>query len=127
VGFAWIIGMGLAVLIYAGGLRLAESIKRALWFVHRPLEQKLYFDHIYNGVLVGGTLLVGQIAGLFDKIVVDGLVNLTALLGRFVGVFTGRQLDMPVNRGDFGLVDALANGIAQTMLDIGREIRRPQS
>jgi hypothetical protein len=34
---------------------------------------------------------------------------------------------MPVQRGDIGLVDAVANGLAGAMLDIGTEIRRPQN
>ncbi len=82
---------------------------------------------VYDNVLVGGTIVFGYVARLFDNIVVDGLVNLTAFFGRVIGIFTGRQLDMPVNRGDVGLVDALANGLADMALDIGTEIRRPQS
>ncbi len=127
VGFSWLIGMGFAVLVYLRGLGLADKLKRMFGPIHTALEQKLYFDHVYDAVVVGGTVTFGFACGLFDKIVVDGIVNMTALLGKFVGVFTGRQLDMPVKRGDWGIVDAIANGLAQTMLDIGSEIRRPQS
>ncbi|HKQ46912.1 MAG TPA: NADH-quinone oxidoreductase subunit L [Phycisphaerae bacterium] len=127
VGFAWIIGMGLAVMIYRGGLEVAEKLKRSFGPVHTALENKLYFDHVYDGVLVAGTVLFGRIAGLFDKLVIDGLVNAVAAITRVFGVFTGRQLDMPVQRGDIGLVDAVANGLAGAMLDIGTEIRRPQN
>jgi len=127
VGFSWLIGMGLAVVIYNGGLATAERLKRAFGPLHTALENKLYFDHVYDGVLVGGTVLVGYIAGLFDKIVIDGLVNGVAAVTRVFGVFTGRQLDMPVQRGDIGLVDAVANGLAEAMLDIGTQIRRPQN
>lgn len=129
VGYAWIIGMGLAVLIYYRGFGVSQRIRS--WFplrwIHRALEQKLYFDHVYDSVLVGGTVVLGHVMMLFDKIVVDGLVNLTAFFTRSIGIFTGRQLDMPVNRGDVGLVDAVANGLAGTALDIGSEIRRTQS
>jgi proton-translocating NADH-quinone oxidoreductase chain L len=129
VGFSWVIGMGLAFMIYRGGLSLADGIKRIPFVgaVHKALENKLYFDHVYDAVLVGGTVLFGRIAGLFDKIVIDGLVNAAAAITRVFGVFTGRQLDMPVQRGDIGLVDAVANGLAGAMLDIGTEIRRPQN
>jgi NADH-quinone oxidoreductase subunit L len=127
VGFAWIIGMGAAVVIYRRGLELGERFKRMFGAVHAALDQKLYFDHVYNALLVGGTITFGYVAGLFDKIVIDGAVNLVGLITRAVGSFTGRQLDMPVERGDWGIVDAVANGMAATALDIGTQIRRPQS
>ncbi len=127
VGLAWMVGIGLAAFIYRDGLALAERCKRMFGAVHTALEQKLYFDHAYNGLLVGGTLTFGYIAGLFDKVFIDGAVNLVAMLTRWTGVFTGRQLDMPVQRGDVGLVDAVANGVAATMLQIGTDIRRPQN
>jgi len=127
VGFAWIVGMGIAFLIYRNGLARGEWFKRHFSLIYTALAQKLYFDHVYNAVLVGGTILVGRIAGLFDQIIIDGAVNLVAFFGRSIGIFTGRQLDMPVEQRDLGLVDAIANGIAAMMLDIGWEIRRPQS
>jgi len=129
VGFAWIIGMGIAWLIYRNGLDVSKRIRQVfpLSWLHHALEQKLYFDHVYDNVLVGGTIVFGYVVKLFDNIVVDGLVNLTAFFTRAIGIFTGRQLDMPVNKGDFGLVDGIANGVAGMALDIGSEIRRPQS
>jgi NADH-quinone oxidoreductase subunit L len=127
VGYSWIIGMGIAVLIYAGGLAVAERFKKAFGPLHTALVNKLYFDHLYDNVLVGGTVLFGYICGLFDKLIVDGLVNLTALIVRLIGVFSGRQLDMKVQRGDWGLVDAVANFSADLMYEIGSQIRRPQS
>ncbi len=129
VGFAWIIGIGIAWLIYRNGLAVGKRITQ-IWpisWCHRALVQKLYFDHVYDNVLVGGTIVLGAVAYLFDKIVVDGLVNLTAAFGRVIGIFTGRQLDMPVERYDIGLVDAIANGIARVAMGIGTVARRPQS
>jgi NADH-quinone oxidoreductase subunit L len=127
VGFAWVVGMGIAFLIYRNGLAGGEWFKRRFGLIHTALVQKLYFDHVYDFLLVGGTILIGRIAGLFDKIIIDGAVNLAGFFTRSIGVFTGRQLDMPVEQRDLGLVDAIANGIAAMMLDIGMEIRRPQS
>jgi len=127
VGFAWLIGIVAAWLIYRGGLETAERWRRRLGVVHRALEQKLYFDHVYNGLFVAGAIAVGQLVRFFDIVIVDGLVNVSAFVARSVGVFTGRQLDMPVDRRDVGLVDAVANGIARVVLDAGSEIRRPQS
>jgi len=127
VGYAWILGMGLAVLIYLRGLWLATKIKTVLRPLHTALEQKLYFDHVYDLILVGGIKLCGIVAFAFDKYIIDGAVAFSAFLTRSIGVFTGRQLDMPVKRTDWGVVDALANGIAGFVLDAGSAARRPQT
>lgn len=127
VGFAWLIGMGFAAALYRNGLAAAERLRRRFALIHTALEQKLYFDHVYDGVLVAGTRAVGIVCYWFDKIFIDGTVNGVAMLTRWIGSFSGRQLDMPVQRGDWGLVDAVANGMAATVLDIGSQIRRPQS
>ncbi len=129
VGFAWLIGMFIAWLIYRRGLETAERIRRVAIVapIHRALSEKLYFDRVYDAMCVGGVKLCGGIAYLFDKVVIDGAVNISAYITRSVGKFTGRQLDMQVDRGDFALVDTLANGLAGLMLDVGTEIRRPQT
>ena len=129
VGLSWLIGMGIAWLIYRNGLGVAERLRQTalLKYAHRALEQKLYFDHVYNNVLVGGVIVIGYVAKLFDQIVVDGLVNLAGFVTRLVGSLTGRQLDMAVKEGDIGLVDAIANGVAAAALDFGKVVRRPQT
>jgi len=130
VGFAWVIGIGFALLIYRNGFQLADRLRRnflPIRLAHTALKEKLYFDHVYDNLIVMGIRLIGVMAYAFDKIIVDGLVNLTAVFGRFVGSFAGRQLDMPIRKHDVGLVDALVNGIAGVCYDIGSQIRRPQS
>jgi proton-translocating NADH-quinone oxidoreductase chain L len=127
VGFAWIIGIGVAWLIYRNGLAGGEWWRKRLRPVHRFLEQKMYFDHVYNNVLVSGMIALGGVMRLFDNIVVDGLVNLAGFFTRAIGIFTGRQLDMPVERGDIGVVDWIANALARVGLGIGTAVRRPQT
>lgn len=127
VGFSWLIGMGIAVIIYGKGLAMGDKLKRAFGPIHTFLENKCYMDHLYDNVLVAGTRGIGYVCGWFDRLFVDGAVNGVAWLGRVTGSITGRQLDMPVERGDWGIVDAVANGLAATMLDVGTQIRRPQS
>jgi len=129
VGWSWLIGMGLAAFLYLRGLEIAAGLKR-IWplsAIHKALDNKLYFDHVYDAVLVGGTVVFGQVCSAIDKYIVDGLVNLSAGVTRLLGVFMGRQLDMPVKKTDWGLLDRIANELAEAMLDIGMHIRRPQS
>lgn len=130
VGFAFVVGMGLAWLIYGKGLGIADAILRSsrlLRGIHRALSRRLYIDDVYDFVLVGGTVLLARIAYAFDKYIIDGLVNLSAALTRVWAFFTGRQLDMPVKPGDVGLVDAMVNGVANIAYTAGGALRRPQS
>ncbi|MBK8267316.1 MAG: hypothetical protein IPK83_03045 [Planctomycetes bacterium] len=127
VGFSWIIGMALAALLYRNGLGAAARIKKALGPIATFVERKYYIDEAYNTFLVMGCRTVGVACSAFDKIFVDGAVNLTAFFGKAIGTFTGRQLDMPVKKTDLGVVDAIANGIAGVLFDMGTTIRKPQS
>ena len=127
VGFSWLIGMGLAVLLYRRGLEAAAAIKRRLGFIATFVERKYYIDEAYDFCLVMGTRAVGVMCMAFDKVVVDGLVNVTAFFTRGLGDFMGRQLDMKVKKTDIGFVDAVANGLANATYELGSAIRRPQN
>lgn len=123
VGFAWVVGMGLAVLIYARGLGLAERIRQLplIGFIHVCLTQKLFFDHIYDTVLVGGTKwVVAQICRLFDTYIIDGLANLLGRVTVGIANFSGSIVDA-------GLVDGVMDGMADTAQAVGEVIRKPQT
>ena len=77
---AFLVGMGLAFLIYRKGYQYTDAMLRLapLRAVHRFLYRKMYFDELYDAVFVGGTVLFSKTCGLFDKYVIDGLVNLVA-------------------------------------------------
>ena len=129
VGFAWIIGIGIAWLIYRDGLARATAIRRIfpLNHFHRWLEQKLYFDHVYDSILVGGTIVIAYVSRWIDTLIVDGIANGSAAVTRATAFFTGRQLDMPVGRHDLGLLDGIVNTLAKVTLLLGGSVRRPQT
>lgn len=127
VGFSWVIGMGLAALLYLNGTSIAARIKRGFGPLATFVENKYYIDHAYNAFLVMGVRAVGVVCYAFDKIFVDGAVNFAAFAAKGIGTFAGRQLDMPVQKHDIGLVDKLANGMANAIYDLGSAIRRPQN
>ncbi|MFN0156811.1 MAG: NADH-quinone oxidoreductase subunit L [Bacteroidota bacterium] len=90
----------------------ADAVAGSMPGIHKFLLNKWYFDELYNGVVVGGTLAwtnmlrwfdekivdglvngsgtttktVAFISGKFDSIVIDGFVNLTAYLSGFSGL-----------------------------------------
>ena len=106
------IGILLAFTVYAWRKIDADRVATALAPLHRFLVNKWYFDELYNGLVVGGTLAwcavlrwfdntiidgvvngsgwitrgTSFLSGKFDSVVVDGLVNLTAYLSGFAGL-----------------------------------------
>jgi len=123
VGFAWIVGMGLAVLIYRNGFAIAARL-RSIWplsWIYVALEQKLFFDQLYDTVLVGGTKwVVAQVCRLFDTYIIDGIPNTLAKL-------TVRTADFCGNIMDTGGVDGFIDGLAQTTRSMGDAMRQPQT
>lgn len=130
VGFSWLIGMGFAAFLYRNGPQLAGRLKSAVpgfGFLHHILEQKLYFDHVYDYALVGGTRQLGKLMGAIDNIFDEYVVNLVARIVKGIGVVTGRQLDMSVEERDVGLVDNIANFLAWLVYMTGTGMRRPHN
>ena len=119
VGFAFMVGFVVAILIYRRGLAVGERLAQALRPLHTVLIHKFYFDEVYGLVLVGGTMVVKEICYLFDKYVVDGLVNLSAYVTERLSAFSGIVLDQ-------GVVDGAVNGVGWTTWGLGGLARAPQ-
>ncbi|MCK4659692.1 MAG: NADH-quinone oxidoreductase subunit L [Phycisphaerae bacterium] len=123
VGFAYIVGMGLAWLIYRNGFEVSTKIRSlpVIRYVHTALEKKLYFDHLYEGFLVPAIqYVIAGICNLFDTYVIDLIANLSAKVTERFAAFSGRVLDA---RG----IDGVVNGIADSAIDLGNAVRRPQT
>jgi proton-translocating NADH-quinone oxidoreductase chain L len=120
VGFAFIVGIGLAVLIYRKGLATAERIKQAAGPLYVLLERKYFFDELYNWLLVKGCILVSKIVRFFDTWFVDLIFDLTAAITERFSAFIGRVIDV---HG----VDGFFNGVSKTSMDIAGIARAPQT
>lgn len=80
---------------------------------------KWYFDEIYDATFVNGTLLLSNILFWFDNTIVDGIVNGSATVTRWVSVFSGKF--------DTYVVDGLVNFSAYFSGFIGLFFRRFQT
>jgi NADH-quinone oxidoreductase subunit L len=129
VGFSWLAGFAVAWLIYRNGLATAAALAGLplLRPMHAALERKLFFDDVYDNVLVRGTVLIAQACRHVFDAFIDFLVNLSAWVTERFARFTGRQMDMSLERGDVGLVDAIVNGVAAGAMHIGDGVRSSQS
>ena len=120
-GFAWILAIGAGVLLYLPGFAIASKLAAVppLNILHAWARNKFYFDALYDVVTVGLSKTVAHIASVFDTSIVDGLVNLTALLARWVGFRTGDF--------DNKVVDGVFNGAASMAHGGGGVLRRAHS
>ncbi len=119
--WAFIVGPALAILLYLHGFRLAERLRRLplLNLLHLWLREKMYFDALYDGLLVNFFKAFSATLAFLDKYLVDGLVNLAA--------FLTRSLARLANLIDIHLVDGLVNGTADFAHLGGRAILTPQA
>jgi NADH-quinone oxidoreductase subunit L len=88
-------------------------------YFYRLFHNKWYLDEVYQAVFVNGTLLLAQLFSAFDKYVVDGIVNGTASLTRFVSWLNGLF--------DHYIVDALVDAVANFTFWVGNKFRRVQT
>lgn len=121
VAFAWPAGLLLAVAIYWNGFGVADRIRRVpgVNLVYIWLKNKMFFDYLYDGVVVGVCKLAAVLAAAFDKYVVDGLVNLGGYVTRLVAWVSGLI--------DTYFVDGLVNGAAVAAQAAGRGLMAPQT
>lgn len=115
----WIIGVGLAILIYGFGVISRKAVIENLRPVWVVLKNKYYFDELYNLVFVRGTVMLARVVGWFDKVVIDGIVNLvgygTVKASRATGEF------------DREVIDGAVNGVAALFKAGGSLFRRLQT
>ena len=78
-------GFVVAWAIYSARLLSADRLRQAFGPVHRLLVNKYYMDWLYQDMLVRRVVLRTVAGGLdlFDRYVVDGVVNATAWLTQF--------------------------------------------
>ncbi|MGE5219807.1 MAG: NADH-quinone oxidoreductase subunit L [Chloroflexota bacterium] len=86
---------------------------------YRLFDRKWYFDEIYQICFVNGTLLLANILSAFDKYVVDGIVNGSAAVTRFISWLNGLF--------DQYIIDGIVNAVANIIFWTGNKFRRVQT
>jgi len=114
-----ILGILAAFVIYQWKKIDAEKLKQAVVPVYTFLLNKWYFDELYNGTVVGGTILLSRALRWFDNNIIDGIVNGTAALTRGWSSLSGWF--------DNHVVDGLVNFSAWFTGLLGRGTRKIQT
>jgi len=113
------LGIFLAFVVYSFGWINPDRVMNALKPLHTFLQNKWYFDELYDATAVNGSKALSRGLAWFDMHVVDGLVNLTAQLGVFVSFLVGKFDDY--------VVDGAVNGLASATTGSGSVLRRLQT
>jgi NADH-quinone oxidoreductase subunit L len=87
--------------------------------LHRLLLHKYFVDEFYGTVFVRGTVRFAALCAWFDRVIVDGAVNGTGWVLRFV-VFLDGTFDRI-------FVDGLVNLIGNQTIAVGRRVRQIQT
>ncbi len=78
-----------AFMVYQFKIFNADNLKKQFSLFHKLSFNKWYFDEIYAKTVIGGTVGMAKLMGLFDNYVIDGVVNLSAAVTRVTGHITG--------------------------------------
>ena len=113
------LGIFLAFVVYSFGWINPDRVMNALKPLHTFLQNKWYFDELYEATAVNGSKAFSRGLAWFDMHVVDGLVNLSAQLGVFVSFLIGKF--------DDSVVDGAVNGLASATTGSGSVLRRLQT
>ena len=82
-------GILFSFMMYQFKLFSADKMELQFKVLHNFSFRKWYFDEVYQATFVNGTIGLAKLSALFDNYVVDGIVNLSAGLGRVSGYFAG--------------------------------------
>jgi NADH-quinone oxidoreductase subunit L len=99
--------------------RLKESDNPTISGVYRTIYNKYYVDELYHATVVRLIMIITAVCDWFDRWIVDGAVNLVGAIGRGFGYVAG----FTDNEG----VDGAVNGVAQTFVYGGSQLRKAQT
>jgi len=120
-GWAWAIALGAGFLMYMNGYGIANALMKIppVRWIHTWLYRRMYFDELYKAVFVGTVMFLSSLAAIFDRLVVDGIVNGVASLGRHLADLMGAN--------DKYVIDGAVNGAGSLAHSLGRAVRSPQT
>jgi NADH-quinone oxidoreductase subunit L len=116
-----VVGLGLlfAFAVYYWRFLDPDEAREQFAGLHRFLTNKWCFDELYSALLVRPALVVAGWCRSFDLKVIDGFIHWVAR----VGVRTSRGS----GRFDLGIIDGLANLLADVSWSIGAWLRNIQT
>lgn len=98
-------GILLSFSIYQFRLANPDNLAKQFGKLYQLSYNKWYFDEIYEKSFIGGTMLLSKLLSWFDYYIIDGIVNLTAAITRYLSYFIAHFDNMIID----GFVNLIAN------------------
>ena len=117
-----LLGWLVAWLVY-GRKSLAEAVdplRKPLGPVWTVLENKYYFDEMYNAVIIQPTIRLASQCAVFDRKVIDAVVNAVGNFGRWLASWLRRAIDSAI-------IDGAVNGVGRVTTWCGEFMRATQT
>jgi len=95
------------------------ALQKKMPGMHKVLEGQYFFDEFYGATVYKFTLWLAWLLAVFDRVVIDGIVNGTGYLTR-VASWVSNAIDRYI-------VDGAVNGIASVLQGAGEGLRRVQT
>ncbi len=111
-----LLGIGLAWAFYYKGWFSEEKMKEKASFLYRVIENKYYFDELYQALFVNSILKLAFAFSWGERKLIDRVVN---GVGGFAVVCSEEAA-----RFDKRIIDAVVNGIGKLIREIGERGRR---
>ena len=117
--FVALSGIALAFLLYFLRRAWAPRIAATLGILYQTVKDRYYMDELVRAVAIRPSFAIARGLAAFDRVVVDGLVNLVGRTGRGLG-FLSAWFDRT-------FVDGAVNGVGRVVRDGGGQLRRIQN
>jgi len=112
-------GILLAFMFYQFKVFNADNMAKQFGKLYKFSLNKWYFDEVYQATAINGTVGLGMVMAIFDNKIIDGIVNLTAVITRNFGYFIGYF--------DNYVIDGLVNLVANVTGIFGAAFRKIQT
>jgi NADH-quinone oxidoreductase subunit L len=114
-----ILGIFCAYLIYVKKPQFVTFFTQNFKLVYKLVYNKFFVDEIYHKIFVQNILCLTKFLGRFDLVVIDGLVNLQAILTKFYAYTIGWV--------DNTFVDGAVNTVASVTISTGNKLKKLQT
>jgi NADH-quinone oxidoreductase subunit L len=114
----WIIGIGLATLMYGLGYLNPEDVRRQFAPIYRLLWNKWWFDELYDWLFVRPTLVLSRVASGIDRTWLDGIIDGCARLTRSFANAWDRIADRTIVDGSINLLASWTYSLGLTLREV---------
>ncbi|MFC2037308.1 NADH-quinone oxidoreductase subunit L [Chloroflexota bacterium] len=97
-----------------------DPLRKPLGPVYTLLENKYYVDELYHAIIIRPSIWLADRCAIFDRRVIDAIVNAVGRFGRWLANWLKRAIDNPI-------IDGAVNGVGKATTAFGEFMRATQT